>query len=324
MNNESIEKWREEQLKKCLLPMQEDITDWIHQIFESFTKRKPKQNLAPDTIFYDLSNGQILCKFANLIIGWLEKNEKNNATNFGSERYSSKINLKTAINGIPRPLTYNYSDSNNLKHMQKMENIHNFLKFCRDLGIFEILLFESNDLVNYQDSDLKQQRQVLITLLELARILQIKFGFTNIPELLKLEMDIESSQQKNGEGLGDFKNVNDRLERSQPRPKSTQIVSRNKTAQVRFQMKPRCQSVFTSRIPARYNNVSNQLREPRPSLSINHNEIPTTIKTNLNNNSSYNHNTDKKSIFHYNKLSSQQTKKLDNEIQKILESTAFG
>ena len=44
------------------------------------------------------------------------------------------------------------------------DNVHNFITWCRDLGIHEVLLFETDDLVL-----LKNEKHVILSLLEVAR-----------------------------------------------------------------------------------------------------------------------------------------------------------
>lgn len=44
------------------------------------------------------------------------------------------------------------------------DNVHNFIAWCRDLGIYEVLLFETDDLVLR-----KNEKHVILSLLEVAR-----------------------------------------------------------------------------------------------------------------------------------------------------------
>ena len=44
------------------------------------------------------------------------------------------------------------------------DNIHNFIRWCRDLGVHEVLLFETDDLVLR-----KNEKHVIFALLEVAR-----------------------------------------------------------------------------------------------------------------------------------------------------------
>ena len=185
MDNEEMERWREEQLRKCLLPMQEDISEWIVKIFD-FSTQKLDHNLDPDNIYAELSSGEILCRFANLLIHILNHTVSEEAI---KSTLPSRITYNTS-----NPNKSTISTVNSLKHMQKMENVHHFLNFCKNLGLNSNSLFESNDLVNHSTNGLKQQKQILICLLSLARYLHKKFNFTNLPELLRLEQDIEDDK----------------------------------------------------------------------------------------------------------------------------------
>lgn len=72
MNNDEIDKWREEQLKKCLLPMQEDLVDWILNISDLNAQ---SIDLNVDDFYHELSDGVILCQLANNLITLLTSDQ---------------------------------------------------------------------------------------------------------------------------------------------------------------------------------------------------------------------------------------------------------
>jgi len=58
----SIEQWAAEQYKKSLIPMKEDLAEWITSIFHKY--KIEHYALSPDTLISQLANGQVLCRLA--------------------------------------------------------------------------------------------------------------------------------------------------------------------------------------------------------------------------------------------------------------------
>ena len=71
------------------------------------------------------------------------------------------------------------------------DNVSNFIKWCRYLGVREAVIFETEDLVLHNN-----QRNVVLCLLEVARIICTKFGFTIVPGLVALEKEIDQEIER--------------------------------------------------------------------------------------------------------------------------------
>lgn len=66
------------------------------------------------------------------------------------------------------------------------DNVTNFIKWCRFLGVREAVIFETEDLVLHNN-----QRNVILCLLEVARIICTKYGYTIVPGLVEFEKEID-------------------------------------------------------------------------------------------------------------------------------------
>lgn len=71
------------------------------------------------------------------------------------------------------------------------DNVCNFIKWCRFLQVREAVIFESEDLVLHNN-----QRNVVLCLLEVARIACTKYGFGPTPGLVQLEQEIDKEIEK--------------------------------------------------------------------------------------------------------------------------------
>ena len=66
------------------------------------------------------------------------------------------------------------------------DNVSNFISWCRFLRVREAVIFESEDLVLHNNP-----RNVVLCLLEVARIVCKDYGFTLVPALVQLEKEID-------------------------------------------------------------------------------------------------------------------------------------
>ncbi|XP_053211098.1 probable serine/threonine-protein kinase DDB_G0282963 isoform X2 [Panonychus citri] len=70
------------------------------------------------------------------------------------------------------------------------DNVSNFIKWCRKLNVRECVLFESEDLVLHNNP-----KNVVLCLLEVARIACKKFSFTPAPGLVQFEQEIDAEEK---------------------------------------------------------------------------------------------------------------------------------
>lgn len=71
------------------------------------------------------------------------------------------------------------------------DNVCNFIKWCRKFGVKDALLFETDDLVSHVNP-----RNVVLCLLEVARIACTKHSFSPAPGLVQLEQEIDELEKE--------------------------------------------------------------------------------------------------------------------------------
>ena len=162
-------------LAKFLQAMREDLSEWISSL--SF-----HISVTSDTFLESLDNGIILCQHARLI-----------------QRYAEEyvvLNKDQKLK-IPAKDVY-YTEKNAFPgSFIARDNVANFIGWCRGLGIPDVVIFESEDLVLH-----KNEKSVILTLLDVARK-AYKFG-VQPPEIVRFEKEIddEIERDKENERLG--------------------------------------------------------------------------------------------------------------------------
>ncbi|XP_041354342.1 growth arrest-specific protein 2-like [Gigantopelta aegis] len=146
-----------------LAPLKEDLVNWLAKTLGI--------DISTDTLMDVLDNGVHLCKLAKII--------------------EVKASECAADGKLTEPLP-------NCKLKCKMvaksgswfarDNSANFLTWCRNWGIIEECLFETEDLVSH-----KHEKPVIVCLLELAR-LGYKYGLEP-PNIIKMEKEIEQEEK---------------------------------------------------------------------------------------------------------------------------------
>lgn len=147
---------------KQLDPLKEDLADWLNKTLRiDYINR--------ENFFQTLENGDILCRLAKHICECAKKYPKQEPQPIFRGKWFEKAIRRSFFS---------------------RDNMENFIKFCRSIGVHENLLFESDDLVLHN-----QPRNVILCLLEVARI-ATKYGIEP-PGLVQLEKEIAEEENRN-------------------------------------------------------------------------------------------------------------------------------
>ena len=165
----SVRRWEKE--NELLFAMIEDESEWLGSLF-------PNDVIAPEFFFYALEDGVLLCKLAELV-------QKH------AEMYAKKH--KVTVPKFEIKYHQRARRRNQIGQFLARENVHTFLNWCRAHRIPEVILFESNDIV--QTEELREgAREVVICLMEIARK-AVKYGLKP-PKLVLLENEIELEEKE--------------------------------------------------------------------------------------------------------------------------------
>uniref|UniRef100_G1NS23 Calponin-homology (CH) domain-containing protein n=1 Tax=Meleagris gallopavo TaxID=9103 RepID=G1NS23_MELGA len=148
--------------EEYLEAMKEDLAEWFNALYDL--------DMAADTFLEALATGCDLCQHAN--------NVNRVALEF-QQRHPE------AAARIPRNEVIFQARNVAPGSFVARDNVSNFIRWCRqDLGIQDVLMFETNDLVLK-----KNEKNVILCLLEVARR-GSKFGML-APMLIQMEEEIE-------------------------------------------------------------------------------------------------------------------------------------
>ena len=166
----SLEHLRRELLAKFLQAMREDLSEWVNSLSYS-------AELTPDNFLPGLDNGVILCQQARLIQRYAEEYAMMNP------EQKLKIPLK--------PVYYTEKGAFPGSFIAR-DNVTNFISWCKDLGIPDVVIFESEDLVLH-----KNEKSVVLSLMDVARK-AYKFG-VQPPEMVRFENEIDEEIERDKE-----------------------------------------------------------------------------------------------------------------------------
>ncbi|CAH8518938.1 unnamed protein product [Schistosoma intercalatum] len=174
---------------ELLLVMIEDLVDWFKQMYPTMTN-----GMNSDNFFDYLSDGILLCHHATELHHRLTL-EINQSINHSKSIPLHNIRISGIQVTLPKssPIYQKYEyhhhyhhhhSSNAIISFISRNNVSNFLQWCRQLGMYNSILFESEDLVCK-----KNLRNVIVCLLELARL--GNYIHMCIPDIVKLEIEID-------------------------------------------------------------------------------------------------------------------------------------
>ncbi|CAH1393532.1 unnamed protein product [Nezara viridula] len=150
-----------------LLPLQEDLAEWLNKTLGL--------NYITASNFIDvLDNGAILCHLAQII-----QEKANEAIKSGTAGFNGPVPV------IKGP----FFEKASRKSFFSRDNTEKFIQFCKQLGVHQNLLFETNDLVQQN-----KPRNVILCLMEVARIAS-RFN-VEPPGLVALEKEIAEEESR--------------------------------------------------------------------------------------------------------------------------------
>ncbi|XP_071452894.1 growth arrest-specific protein 2-like isoform X2 [Hetaerina americana] len=185
-----------------LYPLKEDLAEWLNRTLEI-------DYITAENFLEALDNGMVVCRLAQVI--------------------QEKAQQAVEAGRFPGPaptIRSRFWEHAARRSFFCRDNMENFIKFCRKLGVHENLLFESDDLVLHS-----QPRNVVLCLLEVSR-LAARFDLEP-PGLVQLEKEI--AQQEEREALGAATSANWRhsigvAPTAAPRPSSRPIKMRHSSS----------------------------------------------------------------------------------------------
>ena len=191
-----IKKELEEKESEVLFVIKQDLCKWLNTILDV--------SIGPDTFIAQLDTGVLLCSVAAQI----QQHSAANATTTTAPQHKEGKSKQRQV-----PLG-EIQCNKKAKHesFHARDNTANFIAWCREAGVEESVMFESNGLVMHKD-----ERRVILCLLEVARIAG-DVGMTT-PKLIELGKEIDSLENGHHEQIDDEQRRERKEDGEQPRQK---------------------------------------------------------------------------------------------------------
>ncbi|KAL5010046.1 hypothetical protein ScPMuIL_012351 [Solemya velum] len=158
-----MDSWMQEKLFELqrvhsLKPLKEDVVDWLNRTLDIGVTAK--------TFLDDLETGVYICQLAARVHIAAKESGNKGIPEF-KPRYYSKAKRGT---------------------FYARDNTANFIQWCKNLGVKDGCIFESEDLVSH-----RSEKSVILCLLEVSRIVW-KFGIEP-PDIVKIQKEMESMER---------------------------------------------------------------------------------------------------------------------------------
>lgn len=155
--------------REALEVVKDDLSQWLTQLLQ--------RPISPSDFMNDLDTGVELCKLVEMV------------QRAAKEKGNSLCKLKFRV--PMKPLSCNTAlarSGSSLGEFHSRSNTSNFIDWCRNLGVEEALIFESEGLVLHKD-----EKRVILCLLDVARYAE-RVGLPP-PQLVRLEREIEMLEE---------------------------------------------------------------------------------------------------------------------------------
>ena len=186
----------EEKEREALYVLKQDVSKWLNTVL--------RQRITPEDFLSSLDTGVVLCQLASRIQSAASTIASFKSTNKTARAASAKKTPAASRGGAGRqddqqqfndtfkhvPMTELHCNPGASKgSFQARDNTANFIAWCRELGLKESLLFESEGLVLHRD-----EKRVILTLLAVARV-GGDLGLAT-PKLVEMEKEIEREEKE--------------------------------------------------------------------------------------------------------------------------------